>query len=306
MASRLSQSPSQRIEFSTFENVDVNLGSTNSIFTIFDTVTKTTINSEAGDDVVIIRKLSTETIVNLGDGNDNLNIQGGEAVFLSVAAGENAETSNDLPGGGDRLRLGATLPFDRSVINVADALNAIKLIGNGFEPGQELLFTTDGVAPAGLVSGRIYYAVPFGREVVRLASTLEKAQAASQTPSVANNPDLIQITSGGTGNHQLTSTINGKPVWPIIVGSLTGDDTNPLLSYTQPGADRPSRRRHRKPSADHACASWSRKQSTGCCLYQQQTSRRPTQRAVLLRCQCYCELVSVVSHSIWHSDNVDR
>ena len=124
------------------------------------------------------------------------------------------------------------------MINVADAPNAIKLIGNGFEPGQELLFTSNGVAPGGLVSGTIYYAVPFGREVVRLATTLQKALAAGQSPSVSNNPNLVQITSGGTGSHQLTSTIDGKPHWPIIVGSLTGNDTNPLLSYTQPAAER--------------------------------------------------------------------
>ncbi len=236
--SRLSENPTSRIEFSTFENADINLGSTNSIFTVFDTVIKTTINSAAGDDVVNIRKLSAETIVNLGDGNDNLNIQGGGGNFLTVSAGENAETSSDLPGGGDRLRLGSTLTFDRNVINVADAPNAIKLFGNGFEPGQEVLFTSDGVAPGGLVSGTVYYAVPFGREVVRLAPTLQKALAASQTPSVSNNPNLVQITSGGTGNHQLTAATAGAPQWPILVGSLTGNDANPLLSYTQPGAER--------------------------------------------------------------------
>ncbi len=38
--SRLSENPTSRIEFSTFESADINLGTTNSIFTVFDTVIK--------------------------------------------------------------------------------------------------------------------------------------------------------------------------------------------------------------------------------------------------------------------------
>ncbi len=232
--SREVENSTKRIEFSSFEQATVNLGETASIFTLFDTVIPTTINAGGGDDVVIIRKLSVPTTVNLQDGNDTLNIQGGGAL-LTVDGGTGAESSADLPDAGDRLLLGSTRAFDETVINVSDARNAIKIFGTGWEPGQQVMFTSDGVAPAGLTSGKLYYVVPFGREIIRLAETRDKALAAS--PSNENDPNIIKLTSGGIGKHQLTLTIDGQPQWPFTIGSLTGSDANPLLAFSQPRAE---------------------------------------------------------------------
>jgi hypothetical protein len=219
----------RRVEFSQFEQTIVNLGETASIFTIFDTVTATTINSGSADDVVNVRKLSSPTIVNLQAGNDTINIQGGGAL-LTVDGGTTAE---DLPDGGDRVLLGTTRSFDKTVVNVADGLNAIKLFGTGWEVGQELILMSDDVAPGGLVSGGIYYAVPSGRDIIRLART--RAQALAASPTNANDPNIIPLTNGGQGQHYFTLAVDGKPLWPTIQGSLTGTDASPLLSFAQPG-----------------------------------------------------------------------
>lgn len=155
--------------------------------------------------------------------------------MLTVNGEAHDPATVNLPDGGDRIVFGPTRTFDGSVVNVADALNAIKLRGTGWELGQQLIFTSDGTPPAGLTSGMVYYAVPFGREIIRLAETRVKALAAS--PSNENDPNIIPLTNGGQGEHQLTLAVNGRPQWETIVGSLTGDNANPLLSYAQPGSE---------------------------------------------------------------------
>jgi hypothetical protein len=234
------QAARQVIEFQQFEDVVVNLGATDAIFTVDDTLLPTVINAGAGDDVINIRKLTAAATLNLdtepnlaadqAPGDDTVNIQGGGALLTINGGGE--DKSLDLPDGGDRIILGSTRSFDGNVINVLDAPNAIKLSGTGWEKGQQLLFTTDGSAPAGLADGRLYYAVPFGRDIIRLADTREEALAAN--PRDENDPNIIELGNGGQGEHQLTLTVNGQPQWPAMDVSLTGDNSQAQLLYNQP------------------------------------------------------------------------
>ena len=233
-SSRYAQGVSnQSIKFQTFEAVVVNLGGTDAIFTVDDTLLPTVINAGAGNDVINIRKLSAQTTVNLEGGDDTVNIQGG-GELLTIDGGSQ-DKSLDLPDGGDRIILGSTRSFDSTVINVLDGLNAIKVAGSGWETGQQVLFTTDGVAPAGLVNNHLYYVVAFGRDIVRLAQT--RVQALAANPTNPTDINIISLGNGGTGQHQLTLALNGQPQWPVMVGSLTGTDVNPLLSFNQPAAE---------------------------------------------------------------------
>ncbi len=216
----------REITFSAFEAVTVNLGEVANVFTIEDTIVSTTINAGGNDDAINVRKLSAPTTVNLEDGDDTINIQGGGGNFLTINGGT-SEKSLQLPEGGDRLRFGSTRNFDRNSVDLANS-DAITLFGAGWEPGQQLLFTTDGIAPGGLTSGQIYYAVPSGN-LLRLAETRDLALA---TP-----PTTIALSSGGLGEHQLTLAVDGQPQWPTTIGSLTGTNETPVLSYTQPAAE---------------------------------------------------------------------
>ena len=152
-----------------------------------------------------------------------------------INGGETGEKPATEVDGGDRVLLGSTRTFNSSNVNVLDGKNAIKMFGTGWERGEQLLFTSDATPPTGLTSGTIYYAVPFGRDIIRLARTRQEALAASDSDE--NDPNIIKFTSNGSGNHQLTLAVDGKPQWPTMVGSLTGSDANPLLTYSQPGND---------------------------------------------------------------------
>ena len=228
----------RRIEFRQFEAASIQLGATASIFTVLDTVIPTAVDAGELNDTVNIRKLSAPLTINLQAGDDTVNIQGGGPSgpdllpLLTIHGGETVEKPTTDVDGGDRVILGSTRSFHSSSVNVGDAPNAIKIFGHGWEKGEELLFTSDGIAPGGLTSGTIYYAVPFGREIVRLAATREQALAAS--PSNENDVNLVRLTKG-EGTHQLTLAVQGQPQWPTMVGSLTGDDTSPVLTYSQPG-----------------------------------------------------------------------
>ncbi len=223
----------QSITFSGFADATVDLAAIGSIFSVLNTVVPTTITGGAGNDVVNIRKLSAPTTVNLGGGENTLNVQGGGAL-LTADGGSTGQTSTNPAMPGDRLVLGSTREFDTSVIDVSGTLNAIKLLGNGWDLGQQVLFTTDGTAPTGLTSGQLYYLVPFGPHILRLAKTL--AQALAADPSNPNDPNIIPLGSNAIGEQHLSLTINGTPQ-QIAVGSLTGGDSNSSLSFTQPGAE---------------------------------------------------------------------
>ncbi len=64
------------ITFSAIEDLDINLGSGNTKFTVENTPagTLTRINSGAGDDLVFVKKLQGHTFVNLGAGTDTINV----------------------------------------------------------------------------------------------------------------------------------------------------------------------------------------------------------------------------------------
>ena len=240
------------IEFRQFEQVVVNLGATNSIFTILDTVAPTVINAGGGNDVINVRNLSNPTTINLDAdpvanafakiihaGDDTVNIQGG-GELLTIDGGGQSNKSLDLPNSGDRLILGATRNFNTNVVNVSDARNAISMDGTGWEKGQEVMFTTDGVAPRVNLPGspgqlrrledrKVYYVVPLGQGIIRLAETRQQALAANERNE--NDANLIKFLDGGLGEHQLTLTVNGQPLWPTVNGSLTRDAQGSLLSF---------------------------------------------------------------------------
>ena len=231
---RAQPSSMRRIEFQDFDEtvIDLGIGDVASIFTVLDTVTPTTINAGTKNDTINIRGLTKPTTINLDAGDDTINLQGGGASLLTINGGTTGEQPVTEVDGGDRLLLGSTRSFNNNVVNVSDAPNAIKLFGTGWEQGEELKFTSDGTAPGGLTSGRVYYAVPFGRDIIRLAETRTKALAASA--SNENDPNIIKLTNDGKGTHQLTLAVKGQPLWPTMTGSLTVTDTGPMLSFTQP------------------------------------------------------------------------
>lgn len=234
------------IEFNQFDTATVNLGATNSAFTVFDTVIPTTIHGGGGKDAVNIRKLSAATTVDLGQGDDTINLLGGGGDLLHIEGGLHCTLASpdaclDTPAGGDRVRLGGTRSFDASEVfprRTGDgSSNSIGISGNGWERGQELLFTTDGVAPAGLIAGNTYYAVPFGDSTIRLANSLQAALDA--VPSQAFDTNLVDINSMGEGEHHLTLTDQGGLLWPTMVGRLAGTTEAPTLAYNQPAAELP-------------------------------------------------------------------
>ncbi|MCG8602326.1 MAG: PKD domain-containing protein, partial [Verrucomicrobiales bacterium] len=271
------------IIFQEFESAVVNLGETDGIFTIEDTVVPTVINVDGdedspggavttfpngdtrdansddpsdtgfGNDVINIRKISHDVTINGGDGDDDFNIIGTGDAKLTIN-GQEHEKSLDLPTGGDRIRYGATRVFDGNVVNVLDAQNAIKLFGTGWETGDQVIFTTDGIAPAivdgdgnksTLVDGGIYYVVRQGRDIIRLTDTLEKAQELGNRLQFSSIPDdgldvnLLTLLDGGQGNHQLTLAQNGVPLLDRTVGGLVdGDNGSPSkLVFNNPGSE---------------------------------------------------------------------
>ncbi|MGB3119490.1 MAG: hypothetical protein WBE58_11760, partial [Verrucomicrobiales bacterium] len=254
------------IIFKKFESVTVNLGQTDGIFVIEDTVLPTVVNLDAvedpidnasgqfGNDVISVFKITENLTINGERGDDDFNIIGTGPGALVIDGGLH-DKSLDLPTGGDRIRYGATRTFDGNLINVLDAKNAIKLFGTGWETGDQVIFTSDGTAPAILASdgvtrttlqsGGVYYIVRQGRDIIRLTDSKEKADAIAAylrdftLPDDGLYPDLITILDGGRGNHQLTLARNGEPLLKQTVGGLIdGENGNPSrLVFNNPGTE---------------------------------------------------------------------
>ncbi|MFO0875850.1 MAG: PKD domain-containing protein [Gemmataceae bacterium] len=222
------------VYFTGFEAARAELGPTSAIFSINNTVAPTTVEAGDGDDVINVRRTNHATTVDAGNGDDDINVQG-VADLLTVRGGTNVR-SLDLPEGGDRLRIGVTRTFNDNVVNVVGQNNpsTVGILGHGWFSGQEVIFSTSGTAPTGLVPGRSYFVIREDRNSIRLAATREDALAA--VPVAVNIPD------GGLGDHQLTMAENGKPLWGrslTSLGTLDGTSTGiPFFTLTQPGAER--------------------------------------------------------------------
>jgi microcystin-dependent protein len=85
--------------------------------------------------------------------------------------------------------------------------------------GRPVLFTTDGVAPTGLVDNTTYYVIRLSATTISLASSLANAVAGT----------VINITATGSGNHTITSSMTNN-----ALGAVGGEETHALTIAETP------------------------------------------------------------------------
>ena len=98
------------------------------------------------------------------------------------------KSSDDL--GAGSITVSVTTPGTAG--GVVAATNLITSTSHGFTTGQKVIFTTSGLAPAGLTSGTVYYASVTDANTLGLSTSYDNAVAGT----------LIDITSSGTGASQ--------------------------------------------------------------------------------------------------------
>jgi len=105
--------------------------------------------------------------------------------------------------------------FAAAAVTIATDLITLGSNNTKWVTGMPVVLTTSGSAPGGLTAGTTYYVVRINSTSIKLASSLANAQ----------NGTVIDITSQGSGNHTITTTLTAR-----TLGESGGEEAHAMSS----------------------------------------------------------------------------
>ena len=213
------------ITFKGLQDIELNLGPGNNLFTIHDTGPSTLlrVNTGAGDDVVNVEKIEGHTFVNLGGGNDVVNIhntqqQLSDLLGLLTVSGDSPQANV--------INLTNGSPRQGTAVDPVSAEQKLTVDGTGgtftlsYAPTPlHLTASQDGANNGMLAKGTYFYVVT---AVINGVETLASPETFDQTVSANGKIDLswypVPLANGGYRIYRGT-TAGGENV---LVGTTMG------------------------------------------------------------------------------------